>query len=316
MKRGSMSSNRSSIVSNRSSISSTGGDDQPQDDGTCAICQQQFRAWWPRHTCRNCGAIVCGDCSGGRVRLPSDPAAGKVRVCDKCNAELTENTATMFQEELEVNQKIIKEIKRDLAQKLQEEDASKLVLLELLKEATGDDAQLQEYLSDPQSPNFAFPVLRSLVIDRWEEILSSLEVAAGKRVAMEAQLAEIKAKLAQEEAREKELQAKKAELNERVEALEAATGERDTLQSEAQELMRAVKEARTEVLNLEMARRTRIEDREQRRGGPLSSFGSQRSHPTPVSSPRMGEPRALLISGSEQGNGRLAGCRRTVCPVM
>lgn len=55
----------------------------------CLLCGQKFTLTLRRHHCRNCGSIVCGQCSTQRARLAHlDISSDPVRVCDKCAATL------------------------------------------------------------------------------------------------------------------------------------------------------------------------------------------------------------------------------------
>ncbi|OQR85619.1 hypothetical protein ACHHYP_11636 [Achlya hypogyna] len=48
----------------------------------CMICQAGFSTFRRKHHCRNCGALVCSNCSRSRARLPG--VDQKSRVCDIC----------------------------------------------------------------------------------------------------------------------------------------------------------------------------------------------------------------------------------------
>jgi len=50
----------------------------------CPECGAAFTVLRRRHHCRQCGRVVCDECSGARVVLPQQQAAGRVRVCDSC----------------------------------------------------------------------------------------------------------------------------------------------------------------------------------------------------------------------------------------
>ncbi|KAH9158663.1 hypothetical protein LEN26_002819 [Aphanomyces euteiches] len=54
--------------------------DAASDD--CMVCHTAFSAFRRKHHCRNCGALVCGSCSKGRLRF--DGNEHKSRVCDIC----------------------------------------------------------------------------------------------------------------------------------------------------------------------------------------------------------------------------------------
>eukprot|EP00299_Pterocystis_sp_00344_P011823 c5580_g1_i2.p1 GENE.c5580_g1_i2~~c5580_g1_i2.p1 ORF type:complete len:340 (-),score=28.19 c5580_g1_i2:94-1074(-) len=50
----------------------------------CLLCNKKFSMVnRRRHHCRNCGRLVCGDCSGAKTIIPGLPK-GLHRVCDRC----------------------------------------------------------------------------------------------------------------------------------------------------------------------------------------------------------------------------------------
>lgn len=51
----------------------------------CQKCNIDFNWYRRRHHCRNCGALVCYECSGNQAELPAASGyTGKVRVCNPC----------------------------------------------------------------------------------------------------------------------------------------------------------------------------------------------------------------------------------------
>ena len=50
----------------------------------CPLCNKNFTFIRRRHHCRQCGGLVCGDCSKHSVLLPHIHDKKKQRVCDKC----------------------------------------------------------------------------------------------------------------------------------------------------------------------------------------------------------------------------------------
>jgi len=84
---------------------STGGDDEQ----ACSICDHTFGVLRRKHHCRNCGELVCGNCSGkrwkaGMLTMPFHtlamkakpggvgntvaPPSGWILVCDSCHGAL------------------------------------------------------------------------------------------------------------------------------------------------------------------------------------------------------------------------------------
>lgn len=47
-------------------------------------CQTTFWFGRRKHHCRNCGNLVCGDCSSNSLPLPSEQLYHPVRICDAC----------------------------------------------------------------------------------------------------------------------------------------------------------------------------------------------------------------------------------------
>ncbi|KAI9914721.1 hypothetical protein PsorP6_008531 [Peronosclerospora sorghi] len=50
----------------------------------CTICTQTFIVYRPRHHCRLCGSLVCGNCSRRRWTLSYSSSTKASRVCDSC----------------------------------------------------------------------------------------------------------------------------------------------------------------------------------------------------------------------------------------
>mmetsp|Transcript_8252 Transcript_8252/g.20273 ORF Transcript_8252/g.20273 Transcript_8252/m.20273 type:complete len:1855 (+) Transcript_8252:338-5902(+) len=62
---------------------------QPDSEArACTVCAKPFGFIRRRHHCRQCGLLVCGDCSKGRMCLDWCPNNGKQRVCNKCFVKL------------------------------------------------------------------------------------------------------------------------------------------------------------------------------------------------------------------------------------
>jgi hypothetical protein len=60
----------------------------------CEICQAVFTLIFRRHHCRNCGKLVCDNCSAKRFHLPHVDESKHVRVCDPCFFMLSAPTET------------------------------------------------------------------------------------------------------------------------------------------------------------------------------------------------------------------------------
>ncbi len=66
-----------------------------KDADTCMSCKTaKFTVVNRRHHCRNCGHVICGDCSKNRFLLASQ-SDEPLRVCNNCYTQLTNNSGTM-----------------------------------------------------------------------------------------------------------------------------------------------------------------------------------------------------------------------------
>lgn len=57
---------------------------QDENTSACCCCGKNFTMLRRRHHCRNCGRIVCGDCSPNRTILPTVSLTIKQRICKSC----------------------------------------------------------------------------------------------------------------------------------------------------------------------------------------------------------------------------------------
>jgi len=62
----------------------------------CARCLENFTLFHRRHHCRNCGALVCHDCSSHREALPQKGYVDPVRVCDQCSTRSGQRIGSKF----------------------------------------------------------------------------------------------------------------------------------------------------------------------------------------------------------------------------
>ena len=64
---------------------------------TCMICNKPFSIFNRRHHCRNCGKLLCGDCSKGRILIPRfGYTKKKVRVCSVCHEVISNNRSNIL----------------------------------------------------------------------------------------------------------------------------------------------------------------------------------------------------------------------------
>jgi FYVE zinc finger len=60
-------------------------------DISCQVCKQVFGSFLRKHHCRNCGKIVCNNCSNTKVVLENMGYSEKKRVCSLCKQDLNRN---------------------------------------------------------------------------------------------------------------------------------------------------------------------------------------------------------------------------------
>ncbi|TMW56372.1 hypothetical protein Poli38472_006382 [Pythium oligandrum] len=69
----------------------------------CNICEIPFTFYRRRHHCRECGVIICSDCSKSRAVV--EGTDGKVRLCDRCVKSSVPGLLEMLSEQNEVSQR-------------------------------------------------------------------------------------------------------------------------------------------------------------------------------------------------------------------
>jgi hypothetical protein len=56
-----------------------------EDVKNCMVCKAGFGMLTRKHHCRQCGSVVCGDCSQNRKFLESSRTGAPKRICDTCH---------------------------------------------------------------------------------------------------------------------------------------------------------------------------------------------------------------------------------------
>lgn len=69
----------------------------------CNICHEVFTFYRRKHHCRECGVIICADCSLSRAVV--EGAEGKVRLCDRCVMNSIPGLLDLLSEDEEASQK-------------------------------------------------------------------------------------------------------------------------------------------------------------------------------------------------------------------
>lgn len=291
----------------------------------CPVCNQAFSMTFRRHHCKNCGGLVCGDCSNHWVRLPKNPTWGKVRVCDKCSDSIREEHTTCFEEDLAVNAEIIARIKEALKHMHQECDSYKMVLVKLEAEASGNSSFLEQYLKDPEGPDYNFEALRAKVQERWDSLMQNLEDQSTTRVQLEGRCLQARDRLREQKRKVFDLQVEKEKLEAQARAVDRARAERDELARQEALLEEEVAVARRQVQELEQQRLEEEQRQEELRnswslarlwgGGPPPRPQGGRPNdvlPTPFTISTGRQDPLLAVSNRS----RLAGCRRRATTMV
>eukprot|EP00929_Paragymnodinium_shiwhaense_P032201 TRINITY_DN17897_c0_g1_i1.p1 TRINITY_DN17897_c0_g1~~TRINITY_DN17897_c0_g1_i1.p1 ORF type:complete len:325 (+),score=83.07 TRINITY_DN17897_c0_g1_i1:127-1101(+) len=297
-----------------------------RDKGTCPLCGTAFSHRNRHHHCRQCGTLTCDDCSKHRLRLPGDNSGNKVRICDNCVKQRTEDHAAHVEEELDVSAQIISQLRSNLMLRYRQLEAYKRVLLQLEADATGNRALLQKYESDPESDAYSFNVLQELAQQRWSELLAKLESRPAERQQLLDAQKELLQQLETVTAEEAALRGERARLDERLAEATRVRAEKDELVRSELKLQEAVESARKRILELENEREAqerreeerrrrwnlgRVIGREQGGGREAASIGSDGQQPSSYTiTAGIEDP---LVGG--QPRSRLEGCRRQ-CTVM
>lgn len=288
-----------------------GSDDgQAQADGKethCPRCRSQFTTYFRRHHCRNCGGLVCDDCSRNRTRIPRDLSLGNVRVCDDCFKTIGDHHAAGAEEDLVLSQQLIDRLRGELAQKHSQIEAFKKVMLELEAEASSDPSCLDEYTRDPQNDQFSFNLLQEKVQSSWGRVTKSLEAQGSRKAELEERQSAALTRRTELAAKEEELTSKRQELDSELAEVSRLEARRDELFREEGDLQQAVTNERRKVRELEMSRKEQ-QEMEAERMGLHSSWGSRARGSN--------EPAAFTISTGreEHRRSRLEGCKRS-CTV-
>lgn len=72
----------------------------------CVGCSYPFTFYRRKHHCRECGVIICADCSNSRAVVTEDATADKARLCDACVQSSIPGFLTLLQPEAQLPQKL------------------------------------------------------------------------------------------------------------------------------------------------------------------------------------------------------------------
>eukprot|EP00927_Polykrikos_kofoidii_P050081 TRINITY_DN44023_c0_g1_i1.p1 TRINITY_DN44023_c0_g1~~TRINITY_DN44023_c0_g1_i1.p1 ORF type:complete len:316 (-),score=38.48 TRINITY_DN44023_c0_g1_i1:48-995(-) len=241
-----------------------------QDVDQCPICETAFTATIRRHHCRQCGRVVCDECSRHRLRLPNDANAGKARVCNDCATQLMEFKGTDFEEDLDVSTQIVGELRNNLAHRFAETEVCKRILLDLEIDATGNKSLLEKYCQDSQNDAYSFCSLLDLANQRWAEMRLEIhgQPERGKALVEEHQAARSRCSAAANA--ERNLIDLRRSLVKELDEMAKAESERKELQEKEVRLRDAHVATRARIRELERERRV-YQDQEAR-GSRQTSF--------------------------------------------
>jgi len=294
-----------------------------EDVLNCPQCRAPFSTTFRRHHCRQCGKIVCDDCSKHRVRIPKQKAWGKVRCCNACFHHQTEQEATGFEEDLAVNTEIIESLRKALKKSYGECEIFKRVLLELDADASGDRTLLEEHRGDPECDAAAFEVLKQRVQARWQVLCGTLQEQRTQQEEYRSKQEKALQKRQEVEELRGTLQTQRSELDVDLSEVSRVEHERDELERKKKELEEGLAAARRQVRELELERQARLDrqaqQRQRRNFGQLSN-GSAPGSPGPAGHEAMaftiasGREDSLLHGGRRDGQ-CVQSCRRS-CAVQ
>eukprot|EP00927_Polykrikos_kofoidii_P013375 TRINITY_DN15828_c0_g1_i1.p1 TRINITY_DN15828_c0_g1~~TRINITY_DN15828_c0_g1_i1.p1 ORF type:complete len:322 (-),score=50.35 TRINITY_DN15828_c0_g1_i1:39-1004(-) len=226
-----------------------------RDVNNCTLCNIAFVTAFQRHSCRQCGQVVCDDCSKHRLRLPGQPQRSKKRVCDSCAKQVSDQRATDLEEDLDVEQEILNQLRGSFVALDTQCEVFKRVLLEFDAISTGESGRLRQFDQDADCEEFAFDQLKDRASYCWAELRREL----GERIKNQRGLVEAHAKAKQKLTDAVEL---KRDLTARHESVDTLRGqlaeieaERDSSKLKHSVLQKELEKARRHVMNLEMERR-------------------------------------------------------------
>lgn len=100
-----------------------------EEAAACFLCHAEFSQIRRKHHCRNCGRVVCDDCSKTRIRVLN--YADKQRVCDECHNRNRDDATLAIADEVRINMQITETLKGALKDKVAQVEKFKTFLLSL-----------------------------------------------------------------------------------------------------------------------------------------------------------------------------------------
>mmetsp|Transcript_48058 Transcript_48058/g.88534 ORF Transcript_48058/g.88534 Transcript_48058/m.88534 type:complete len:312 (-) Transcript_48058:151-1086(-) len=239
-----------------SSPSKEGSTWQRDEDVTdCPLCGQEFNpAFRRKHHCRQCGRVVCDECSQTRSRLPGADAAKKERVCDLCKPLVTDIHASSFLEDSSERSEIVATLRQALSEADQDIRILKQALLNL---GASDGVATQ----DTPTARMDFTAFQEERSGTWQKLVSEEQTTNAEIAKLEKKKSELQRNKEILAAKEEDLLTTQKGLEEEHSEVVNILAERDLLWREKAALSCRIAETRRSIMHLEMQRKENADSR-------------------------------------------------------
>lgn len=241
------------------------------DVSNCHGCNEPFNPIGRRrHHCRQCGEVVCAECSSVRVPLPEKFGYGlmKVRVCDSCVMKGAHPEMQELDDQLVIRERINKSLKEALKDKSQALERCKSLLLQIDSSAKRIDRldsstrRKQQLSSDGGSDDeidsemFGIESLLQRCEISVRDLSNALESSEESRLKLEAIIKKLESSHQTKDQSTIELKRHIYDLEKELQIFQQVSKERDTFMIQLENQDRELVEQRTLVKGLE--RRCRL----------------------------------------------------------
>mmetsp|Transcript_57726 Transcript_57726/g.135000 ORF Transcript_57726/g.135000 Transcript_57726/m.135000 type:complete len:311 (-) Transcript_57726:11-943(-) len=234
--------------------------ERDEDVANCPLCGQEFNpAFRRKHHCRQCGRVVCDECSQTRSRLPGADAAKKERVCDLCKPLVTDIHATSFLEDSSERSEIVATLRLALSEADQDIRLLKQALLNLGTR----EAQASQ---DTPTSRMDFTAFQAERAGTWKKIVNEEQMTSTEIAKLEKKKAELLRNKEILAAKEEDLLATQKTLEEEHSEVVSILAERDKLWREKSVMSSKLAETRRHIMALEMQRKESADNRSNRQG--------------------------------------------------